>query len=44
MHRTLITFDVQEVSEKAAVHVTVPVGKAREKLFNNNIILNEATR
>ena len=44
MHRALITFDVQEVSEKAAVHVTVPVGKAREKLFNNNIILNEATR
>ena len=30
MHRALITFDVQEVSEKAAVHVTVPVGKARE--------------
>ena len=30
MHKALITFDVQEVSEKAAVHVTVPVGKARE--------------
>ena len=37
MHRALITFDVQEVSEKAAVHVNVPVGKAREKLFNNYI-------
>ena len=30
MHKALITFDVQEVSEKAAVHVTAPVGKARE--------------
>ena len=26
---------VQEVSEKATVHVPIPVGKAREKLLNN---------
>lgn len=28
---------VQEVSEKAAVHVPIPAGKAREKLLNNYI-------
>lgn len=39
MHRALITFHVQELSEKAAVHVC----KAREKLFNNIYYINEAT-